>query len=184
MNQLLNRKVEISNALNGETYLLCPFHQIDATPQTLKTIASICNEPLVYRWCFRKLCEGQPYPTEMASDWLKLSTEGWKNDTHYVYVVTDSAGQIAAACDIKSSNLDRAEVGYWSSAYHRGIMMNSVRAMIQLADEAGFRVLFADIHPENERSLAVIQRCDFDKVQRKPSIPGHLSFDRISPLST
>ncbi|MDB4520496.1 GNAT family N-acetyltransferase [Akkermansiaceae bacterium] len=160
-----------------------PISRLDASPKNLGDIAAICNQELVYEWCFRSLCDGAPYPTRLASDWISWGTEGWEHGTHFVYVVTDADGAVAAACDIKSSDLERAEVGYWSSVDHRGVMTNAVQSVIQLADDAGFRVLFADIHPDNRRSLAVIQRCGFQQVDRQATIEGHTPFDRYHPNS-
>jgi RimJ/RimL family protein N-acetyltransferase len=179
----LDQEVSLSNAITGAQYLLQPLWKLEASSKNLEAIATICNEALVYQWCFRELCKGSPYPRDLAVDWLRWGTAGWADSTHFVYVVTDADGAVAAACDIKSSNLERAEIGYWSSAHHRGIMTNAVRSVIQLADAAGFKVLFADIHPENRRSLAVIQRCDFTRVDRQPTIVGHTPFERIHPNS-
>ncbi|MDF1657884.1 MAG: GNAT family N-acetyltransferase [Verrucomicrobiales bacterium] len=179
MKHQLDQEISVVNALTGNPYLLLPISKLEASPANLDDITAICNQELVYKWCFRSLCDGKPYPPTMASDWINWGTEGWEKGTHFVYVVTSSDGRVAAACDIKSADLKRAEIGYWSSADHRGIMTNAVRKLIQLADNAGFRVLFADIHPENRRSLAVIKRCGFHQVDRRPTIEGHIPFDRI-----
>lgn len=180
----LDKEVPIKNAVTGAPYLVQPMSRFVASKSNLDAIAGICNEELVYRWCFQGLCEGKPYPPSMAEEWIEYGTLGWEKVTHFVYLVTDSDGTIAAACDIKSATVERAEVGYWSSAAHRGVMTNATRAILRLADEAGFRVLFADIHPENQRSLAVIRRCGFWQVDRMPSISGHLAFDRSHPDKT
>ncbi|MEM9017010.1 MAG: GNAT family N-acetyltransferase [Verrucomicrobiota bacterium] len=182
MKSHLDREVSIENAITGAPYLVQPMWRLKASREKLLGITAICNEDLVYRWCFRGFCEGKPYPEKMAADWFRYGTEGWENGTHFVYLVTDSEGDIAAACDIKSATLEKAEVGYWSSVNHRGVMTNTTRAIVQLADEAGFEVLFADIHPENQRSLAVIQRCGFQQTDRQPTIEGHTPFDRINPI--
>ena len=58
-------------------------------------------------------------------------------------------------------------------------MTNAVQKVIQLADEAGFEVLFADIHPQNERSHSVIRRCGFIQVDRESTYEGHIPFDRV-----
>jgi RimJ/RimL family protein N-acetyltransferase len=184
MKNHLDKEVSVENALTGGRYnMLRPIWKLDASLKSLKDIAAICNQKLVYEWCFRSLCGGAPYPQTLASDWISWGTDGWKNGTHFVYAVIDGDGAVAAACDIKSSNLERAEIGYWSSANHRGVMTNAVLAVIQLADNAGFRTLFADIHPENQRSLAVIKRCGFRQVDRQSTIEGHTPFDRDHPIS-
>ena len=57
-------------------------------------------------------------------------------------------------------------------------MTNATQAVLNLADAAGFRILFADIHPDNHRSRGVIERCGFYKVDREPTIEGHFAYDR------
>lgn len=183
MKSHLDQEVPLENVITGANYLLQPLYKLDDSQNNLKDITTICNEKLVHEWCFRGLCEGAPYPQKMAADWIRWGTEGWEESTHFVYVVTNANGVVAAACDIKSADLERAEIGYWSSANHRGIMTNAVRAVVDLADNAGFRVLFADIHPDNRRSLAVIRRCGFLQVDREPTIHGHTPFDRYHPSS-
>lgn len=182
MHNTLNRKIEITNALSEKTYKVVPLHEIEPSAKHLENIQSICNEPLVYKWCFQELCNSEPYPQELASDWLSWAKSGWNEDTHYVYVVLEENGTITAACDIKSSNRERAEIGYWCSSNHRGIMTNAALAIIDLAREAGFRCLFADIHPDNHRSLAVIKRCGFSKADRKPTTEGHIPHDLVLSL--
>ena len=174
----LHRSVSILNALSGEAYSLVPLDTFNRSPEVISNIVKICNEPLVYRWCFKELCDGEPYPDRLAFKWLDWASEGWSQASHFVYAVTDVGGSIVAACDIKSANRDGAEIGYWASSLHRGIMTNAVRAMIDLADQCGFQTLFADIHPENHRSLAVIRRCGLLEVDRSPTIKGHISHER------
>jgi RimJ/RimL family protein N-acetyltransferase len=181
MKSHLDQEVLLENAITGVIYHLKPLYRLDPSQKNLEDITTTCNEKLVYEWCFRGLCKGNPYPQSLASDWIKWGTEGWEKSTHFVYAVTDADGSVAAAIDIKSPDLERAEIGYWSSANHRGIMTNAVRAVVDLADKAGFRVLFADIHPENRRSLAVIRRCGFLQAERESTIHGHTPFDRYHP---
>ena len=128
-------------------------------------IAAICNEPEVYEWLFRDLFAGRPYEEANARDWLQWSRDGWSSGTHYVFAVIDDDEGIAAACDIKSRE-PNAEIGYWASQRHRGVMTNAVKAMCALAREAGFRELFARTKEKNLRSQAVLERAGFE---RKPS---------------
>ena len=177
MDSYLNRKIQIKNALSGEEYTLTPLHEVPPTKDRLNEVKSICNEPLVYKWCFKELCKGSSYPEKLAVEWFQWSKSGWEEDTHYVYAVLDNENHIAAACDIKSSNKENAEVGYWASALHRGIMTNTVISLVKIAKEAGFTNLFADIHPENKRSLAVIRRCGFSETERSSTYEGHIPHD-------
>ena len=177
MNTFLNRKIQITNALSGDPYRLVPLHELPPTKERLEEVRTICNEPLIYQWCFKDLCKGGPYPEELALDWFQWAKSGWEEDSHYVYAILAADDKIAAACDIKSSNKEHAEIGYWASSSHGGIMSNAVTSLIGLAKSAGFINLFADIHPENHKSLAVIRRCKFTQTDRPPTYEGHISYD-------
>src|SRR5687768_105517 len=98
---------------SGEPYFLVRADQVSATPDRLAEIVRIANEPDIYSWLFNERLAGQPYPVEMAAQWLTWAADGWRDNTHFCFAVTDSTGAIAAACDIKSNNPEEAEVGYW-----------------------------------------------------------------------
>ena len=141
MNAFLNRKIQITNALSGDLYRLVPLHELPPTKERLEEVRTICNEPLIYQWCFKDLCKGGPYPEELALDWFQWAKSGWEEDSH------------------------------------GGIMSNAVTSLIGLAKSAGFVNLFADIHPENHKSLAVIRRCKFTQTDRPPTYEGHIPYD-------
>lgn len=161
----------------GIRYTLVPLHELSSTKKRVQEVQAICNEPLIYQWCFKNLCKGNPYPEHLALDWFQWAKAGWKEDSHYVYAVLDAEGNIAAACDIKSLNKENAEIGYWAKSTHRGIMTNSVISLIKIAKDAGFINLFADIHPDNKKSLAVIRRFAFTETDRPSTYKGHISHD-------
>jgi hypothetical protein len=69
MKHHLDKELSVENAITGAQYLVQPIWKLDASPKNLGDIAAICNQELVYEWCFRSLCDGAPYPTTMASDW-------------------------------------------------------------------------------------------------------------------
>lgn len=167
-------RVPIVNHLTGRAYNLVRASDMNGDPSNQQRIAAICNEPEVYEWLFRDLFEGRPYEEAKAREWLRWSREGWSSGTHFVFAVIDDEQRIAAACDIKSAE-PVAEIGYWASQKHRGVMTNAVKAMCALAREAGFRRLFARTKEKNVRSQAVLVRAGFE---RKPSEQsGHRRFE-------
>jgi RimJ/RimL family protein N-acetyltransferase len=157
--------VTIVNHVTGYTYALVRAGDVECDQANQQGIASICNEPEVYQWLFRDLFEGRPYEDANAGEWLQWSRDGWSSGTHFVFAVVDGEKRVVAACDIKSTE-PIAEIGYWSSARHRGVMTNALKAMCALAGEAGFRGLFAWTKEKNSRSQAVLERAGFE---RKPS---------------
>lgn len=100
---------------------------------------------------------------EKASGFLHWAEEGWKNQTHFVFFAVTEDGAIAAACDIKTNNLDGGEVGYWSGEQHSGIMTNTVCVVSDLAWQAGYKSLFARVLKKNWRSANVLERAGFVK---------------------
>lgn len=167
-------RVPIANAIDGSRYELVRASDVDRGPENLARIVGICNEPDIYDWLFRGLLEGNPYPEDKAREFLEWSGAGWAAGTHFVFVVLDGEQRVAAACDIKSSD-PVAEVGYWASRGHRGVMANSVRALCALAAGAGFEGLFARTKPGNTRSQGVLLRAGFARV--KDDADGYARFE-------
>jgi RimJ/RimL family protein N-acetyltransferase len=159
-------RIPVQNALDARRYWLIRTDTLTPEPNLLSAIAAICNEPAVYDWLFREGLQGQPYPPAKAGEWLAWAAAGWRENTHFCFALVDEQGAIAAACDIKSNDPDEAEVGYWASAAHRGVMTNTVVALCQAAREAGFRRLVARTRKANQRSQAVLLRAGF---QPEPS---------------
>ena len=96
-----------------------------------------------------------------------------------MFVVLDEQGLAAAACDIKSSDLEAAEIGYWSSEKHRGVMTNSLLAMVAAGFQVGFRRFYARVRPGNYDSAAVLLRAKF--VETKDFTDGgYRAFERYS----
>ena len=154
-------RLPVTNHLTGRRYFVLRCDHVEPAPDRLAEIVAICNEPEVYTWLFRELVGGLAYPPEKAMEWLAWASDGWRANSHFCFAVTDDSGAIVAACDIKSSDPDGAEIGYWASSLHRGVMTNAVHAMCQAARQAGFRSLMARVRHENSRSQAVLARVGF-----------------------
>ena len=152
-------KAPILNHLSGAPYTMRRMLDIEATEAFLQSVVSICNEPKVYDWLFRQRLGGAPYPRADAVWFKEWGDRGWREGTHYLFIVQDADGHAAAACDIKSAKLDGAEIGYWSSERHRGIMTNAVNAMIAAGFAAGYRRLYGRVRKGNSSSAAVLLRC-------------------------
>lgn len=167
----------IKNAVTGDAYTLQAMDMLKPTENHIERVTQCCNEADVYRWLFREMCDGKPYPRESAADWFESGKGGWQNGTRFGFCVLDSEGQIAAGCDIKSSDPDHAEIGYWSSIQHRGIMTNAVTAMLELAEDVGFRKFYAEVYFGNVRSEAVLKRAGFSLVGQDEK-EGLLSYRR------
>jgi RimJ/RimL family protein N-acetyltransferase len=86
---------------------------------------------------------------------------------------------VVGAIDIKSSDLDAGEIGYWASSEYPGYVTNAVVALSQLAKNAGFKSLFADTVPDNLPSQSVLRRAGFNHqglVDRKGKGVMYYSF--------
>jgi RimJ/RimL family protein N-acetyltransferase len=170
----------IWNALSGKEYTLVALDLIDPTEKVIAQVAAICNEPLVYEVLFRKLLSDKPYPPSMATDWFARGADGWKQNSHFVFGIFDQEGDIAAACDIKNADSSWAEVGYWSSSSHSGVMTNAIIGLIDLAKEAGFDRLFAETQKANTRSQGGLRRAGFTLSDETPHRGDHYFVFSIS----
>lgn len=150
----------IQNHLTGELYALESVDFAQRYSDQLETIAAICNQPLVYEWIFAQQLKGESYPLERAGQFLAWGERGWQEQTHFLFFITHR-GQVVGACDLKSPDLDLAEIGYWMSAYHPGIMTNAVKKLCEIAHSAGYRKLFAKVKQGNIKSMGVLERAGF-----------------------
>lgn len=130
-------------------------------PHAAAQVAAVCGEPLIYVRLFRDRLGGRPYDEANGSRFLTWAESHWRENTAFVFVITHPVEGIVGALDIKSTNRDEAEIGYWLSARHGGVMTNAVGLMRDLAWAAGYRALFAVTDPDNARSQAVLARAGF-----------------------
>ena len=134
---------------------------VDPSEEFLQSVVAVCNEQKVYDWLFRQRLKGAPYPREDAEWFQAWGSRGWQEHTHFLFIVMDQNGRAAAACDIKSADVAGAEIGYWASAKHRGIMTNAVTAMTAAGLEAGYQRLYGRVRIGNDASAAVLKRAGF-----------------------
>ena len=153
--------LQVLNHVTGRSYYLNRCDSISPSADRVAEVVAICNEAAVYEWLFRERFMGVPYSPENAIEWFSGAAAGWRNQTHFCFAVTDADGKIVAACDVKSSKQEGAEIGYWCSAHEGGIITNAVVAMCGLAKKAGFRSLMAAACHGNLRSRAVLKRVGF-----------------------
>lgn len=148
----------------AETYTLIRPDQFTFTEDHYQQIAEICNQPLVYETLFINRWEGRPYSVNDARGFVNWGVTSWDANTLYLFFIVSPKNEIAAAIDIKSPDLDSAEIGYWCSADHRGIMTNTVIALTQIMAKAGFKEVYALVKPLNERSKKVVLRANYSHI--------------------
>jgi RimJ/RimL family protein N-acetyltransferase len=134
-------------------------------PERVAEVARVCNEPLVYDVLFRRGLGGAPYPAAAARGFLEWAHRGWREGTHFVFLVRSGSGAVQAALDLKAARLEAEEIGYWASARAPGYMTPAVAALCDLARSAGYRSLYARTRPDNERSAAVLRRNGFRELE-------------------
>jgi len=131
----------------------------------VRTIARICNEPLVYRFLFRDRIGGRPYTGQDARDFIDWARSGWSSGQQMVFLLRDPHGEIGAAIDIGPLDESRdALIGYWASSFHRGLMTNTVERLAELSVNAGYSKLVALAEAENVRSISILKRAGFTHV--------------------
>lgn len=130
----------------------------------IDTITEICNQPLVYDFLFREKFNARKYVHKDAERFVKWAQEGWKNKTHFVFLIRNLKSEIVGCCDIKSPNLGSAEIGYWSSDKISGVMTNAVKLLVDIASKAGYKSLFGLVDPKNDKSSGVLNRNNFKNI--------------------
>ena len=169
---------EVTNFSTGEKYTLCGGEEMPFSEKDIDKIAKICSQKNIYDMLFAKRLEGRPYTDKEAQgfiDWLK---DGWKNQMYFVFIVRKSDGEIIGAIDIKSADLERAEVGYWADENYRGFMTNTVKQLCSLAKGVGFVKLFAGVRFDNGKSIGVLERAGFVLVDKNPKEKDHIEYEK------
>lgn len=161
-NPIVNR--EVTNFASGIKYQMIGGEDVEFSDSDISKIAQICSQDEVYNTLFKKMLEGKPYTEDNARGFIDWVKSGWKDQTHFVFFVRNKNGEIIGAIDIKSANTDRAEIGYWADKNYSGFMTNTVKELIHIAKESGFKKLFADVLSNNIKSSAVLDRAGFSKV--------------------
>ncbi len=173
-------EVPLHNPRSDRPYTLGRADALEVTPARLTEMVAASNEPAVYGWLWRERLEGQPYPTSKAEEFFGWARAGWRDGTHFVFLILAGEGgdgPLAGALDIKSADLghdggEGAEIGYLLRAEHSGAMTPAVLALQTLAQDAGYRSLWARVRPGNERSRRVLERAGFREVGEMDS-EGH-----------
>jgi RimJ/RimL family protein N-acetyltransferase len=156
-----SRAMHVKNFLNGGLYELVRADRLGVTQERLEQIARVCNEPAVYEWLFKDRLKGKEYTPSDSALFMAWCCRRWQESGPYAFFVVKDGGEIAACCDIKSNEAEGAEVGYWASERHRGVMTNSVVQLCALARETGYQWLSARTRKGNLRSARVLQRVGF-----------------------
>lgn len=161
---------EVINHLTGNRFTLARVVDIERSEAQFDRITSICNEPVVFSSLFSEMFPEGRYPPSAAHDFVNWATDGWEQGTHFVFATLDPDGLVVSTCDIKSNQVEDAEIGYLCSAAHTGVMTNSVTAMLALAVEAGFLSFIAHVRADNTASQRVLERIGFLRDGESP--PG------------
>ncbi len=156
-----NITIPVINHLTGSTYFLKRVDEVEPTDEMLERLIAIGNEPKVYSWIFEERLKGEAYGIEMAKGFFEMGTNGWKNHEQFVFILLTEDGSPAASIDIKTADINSAEIGYLCSIEHRGVMTNTVLAVIELAKEAGYKMLWACSMKENKESSRVLLRAGY-----------------------
>ena len=156
------------------------------TSVDLETITQICRSPLVYNILFVHLPfiveRSGPHPRYTVHDaqtWVNTVVSNWRATTAFAFAVRDQSDRIIAALDIKSPDLEEAEIGYWADPENPGYITNAVIALAQKAKSAGFKKLFDLIVPDNIRSIRVVTRAGFTSEGTVSKDKDYLKFSRI-----
>ncbi len=163
MSQISKDNLEVETRITqfgtSKEYLLKPISLIHESPDRFREICESCSQDQIYKWLFTKrFPEG--YGLENAKEFFLWAQDGWKYGTHFVYLLTTQAGEIVGSIDIRS-NKDLAESGYWVNSNHAGLATNALSKVAQLASNAGYKTLFAQVESKNTRSIKVLERNGF-----------------------
>lgn len=155
------QQLQLVNYKTGE---VCELRSIDSslqiTDSQLNNIVKVCNEPLVFELLSKNLGISE-YALENAKQFIEWAHEGWDKQEWFVFLIFNANNEVVGAIDIKSNNLDDAEVGFWLSQNASGIITMAISKLSELARFAGFKKLVALVDPKNEKSKAALTRANY-----------------------
>ncbi|MFA5386873.1 MAG: GNAT family N-acetyltransferase [Candidatus Paceibacterota bacterium] len=156
--------VEISNHLTCQKFFLQRIdNSFNLSSEAVNEIAAVCSQRELYDFLFKETFNGRPYTIHDAIKFLDWAKKGWEEKTYFIFLVKDLSGKIVGAVDIKSANLEGAEIGYWADRNVRGFMTNAITALCNIARNAGYKSLYGLVIPENSKSIGVLERAGFKK---------------------
>ena len=168
---------KITRNLLGSPYQMLPALGIKPDERQVANIVAICNQRSIYDFLFKARLNDRPYGEDDAKRFIAWAAEGWSKQSHFVFFLLDSSDLVSGALDIKSPDRTMAEIGYWCSEFHRGLMTNAVRELIDLAVSAGFNGLFARVRKDNLGSIKVLERNNFQSCGDLPGDPSRLRYE-------
>ncbi|MCX6716489.1 MAG: GNAT family N-acetyltransferase [Candidatus Taylorbacteria bacterium] len=166
----------IKNFLNTDIYQMLGGSNILFSEKDLQKIIDICSQKDCYEMIFKRRLNGGPYLLKDAVSYTNWVMEGWRNHSHFAFIVRNNTGEFIGTLDIKSPDLDNAEVGCWADENYRGFMTNAFKELIALAKNAGYKKLYARIKSENSRSYNMVMRSGFIKIEERLRTDGLLEF--------
>lgn len=148
----------LTHPLTGRAYTLLRSDLLEDTPETVAQLVAACNEPHIYHWLFAERLAGAPYSALQAATFFARRQADWQAGQTFSFVLLDEMQQIAGTLDIQSPDLAGAEVGYWLRRAHRGLMASALGVLAEVAGQAGYRQLHADVRLGNVASARVLAR--------------------------
>lgn len=161
---------EISNFKTGEICQMIGGAEMIFSDEDVKDISRICSQDEIYNTLFKRRLGGEPYTAENAQSFISWIKRGWEDQTHFVFIIRDSAGHVIGAIDIKSPDLDGSEIGYWADKDATGFMTNALLSLEGIATGAGYKSLYAKVIAHNEKSMGVLERAGFAKKEESELI--------------
>jgi len=131
---------------------------------------------MVYETLFRDNLKGEPYSSEKAIEFFNWANEGWVHGRYFVFFIMNELDEITGCMDIKSAQVDCAEIGYWSSYNARGNITNALIELSRVAAGVGFKRLVAYVRTGNLNSARVLDRAKFQVDSTLEQRADHISW--------
>lgn len=151
------------NFKTGKSCYICGGRDMVFSAEDMATIAEICSQEEIYDLLFKRRFEGRPYTIADAEKFITWLKQGWVDDSYFVFLIRNDENKIIGAIDIKSADLESAEVGYWADKNEPGFMTAALEEIVVIAKNAGYKKLWAKVLTSNNKSIGVLERNQFQK---------------------
>lgn len=138
-------------------------------PKDAEPIAELLNNWNVVRWLSRI---PHPYGIEDAREWIRVARQNWEEGSDHQFVIAlQQGGTLIGHCGLRPDGEGGADFGYWYGEpfWGQGYAREAGRAVIEYGfAEMGLSRVWAPVHPDNRRSLQVLEASGLRSVGTRP----------------
>ena len=159
--------IKVRNHLSKEVGVLVPLlNEKIISNEDILQLKNIFNSHDVYDKLFRRTLKNKTFSLENVKRFIKWSVAQTQSGNNITYIIRDKNDTVCGGIDLQKVDFETVTIGYWADPKTPGFITNSVKEIIKVAKEIGYKNI--DAYPEegNEKSIKVLNRLGFNYVEK------------------